>query len=548
METIRKENNLSRLSLSIMLVSLLISCSLLIFKDPYYGHDIGFHLSRIQSIADCFSNHTFPALIYPNYFDGYGYANGIFYPDLFLYIPGLMVFLGLDCKLAYHIFVFIINIATLLSMYFCINRICSNKSVSAIISSIYLLSSYRLTDLYIRSALGETLCFVFMPFVVLGLYEILYKDYKKGYYLTIGLTGIMFSHVITIVFCVILVFLAYLIRLISLRKEIKQRTIYLSLYCLIAVGITSCFTLPLIEMMLSDTFMYKVNPATGGFDRTIPFLLSIIEIPTYQDEFFPQGIGLVFIFLLGFFFYIKNKKTYKNIFVSDFLILGFIFLIISTNLFPWRLLSGFAQTIQFPWRFLVCSTACLLFAFAPVLEELFVSPKKEKVLSLVLSGFICFTVLCVTANIFIIHDFKLYEDDIHYSLGGIEYLPADTDPEMIKNRGEICSSNNNISISFTRQGTTFEIEFDNNTYDDTYIEIPLIYYKGYKAKENKKELEVLKGENGIVRVIPNNSSGSIKLYYGFTSIRIAGIVLSVLSVILFFYFQKKNNKLAIPDN
>lgn len=520
----------------LMLIALIISSLLLFTADPFYGHDIGFHLSRIQSIADCFAQGTFPALIYPHYFNDYGYANGIFYPDLFLYIPALFVYLGLDCKIAYNVFLFLINLATLSSMYYCIKKIANDPMAASLTSCIYLLSSYRITDLYVRSALGETICFVFIPFILLGLYEILYADTKKGWYLIIGLFGVLSSHIITLAFCVILIILFYILsffRLFKNKKELKERTVSIFVYCFLSVCLCAFFILPFLEMMFSDTFMYKINPATGGYDRTIPFLLSIIEIPTYRNIYFPLGIGMIFVVLS--ILLIKDPKDYKRA-VYDYIAFGILFWVMSTDLFPWQLFKGFAQTIQFPWRFMAIATSFLLFGFSFVIKRYINKDNVKKPILLLLIITSCISLLSIAYDMFIIEDFELYTDAVHYSTGGNEYLPADVDLNKIVERGLTLSSNDpGIHLYFEKTGTNMIITYENASAEKTYIEAPLIYYKGYTAKEDGKTISVSKGDNGVVRLYPSDKEGIINLRYGSTLIRKLGYLISflTLSVLLF---------------
>lgn len=536
----------SKTAVLLMIIALAISCLLLFGANPYYGHDIGFHLSRIQSIADCFSDKTFPALIYPRYFNEYGYANGIFYPDLFLYIPAFLVYLGIDCKFSYNTFLFVVNISTLLSMYFCTRKIVRKDLSASLISCLYLLSSYRITDLYVRSALGETLCFVFFPFILLGLYEILYAEKEKGYYLIIGLFGVLSSHIISLLFCVILIILFYIVsffRLIKNKVELIERTRSLFINCLLSVAVCAFFILPFLEMMFSDSFMYKVNPATGGWDRTIPFLYSIIEIPSYRTIFFPLGIGIIFIVL--FIMYAKTlSKNKTERFVIDYLAFGILFWLMSTNLFPWALCKGFAQTIQFPWRFLAVSTASLLFGFAPTIDYYLSNENSAKKTVLLLLITNCLSLMLFAVDMFIFEDYEQYTDEIHYSTGGNEYLPADVDLQKIAERGLVISSNDpNIKTSFEKRGTNMVISYENASKTDAYIEVPLIYYKGYKATENHNYLTVLKGDNGILRINLTNSSGVISVYYGATLLRKIGYGISLLSLVYLFLSKHKSQTL-----
>lgn len=535
------QDNDTKFPLLFMAMALAVSSVLLFTPDPYYGHDVGFQLSRIQSIADCLHNGTFPALVYPNYFGGYGYANGIFYPDLFLYVPGFITFLGLPCKTSYQFFLFLINLATLASMFFCIDKIIKNRYSSSLIACLYLLSSYRITDLYTRSALGETLCFIFVPFIMLGIYEIFFNDQTKGYYVLFGLFGVLSSHIITLLSCVIFIFAAYFFYLpvlIKNKADWSTKTWALFLWCALSIGVCAFFLFPFLEAYVSDAYLFKTAPATGGWDRAMPFLSSFLEIPSYRNTFVPLGIGIVFVIFFIMFLILAIRNEYRNTIVLFFLSLGALFHLISTDLFPWALFKGFAQLIQFPWRFLIIATCALLFGFAPILTEFTKKPKDKICYTLLMILSAGFTVVCSGADLYIFHDFHLYSEDVHYSVGGAEYLPSDVDLSTLDG-GFI--SNHEITLDFTKKGTSLSFSYKNNPYDDTFLEVPLIYYKGYKAKDSNGPLPVYKGNNGLVRIELGSAENAVSVYYGFTNIRIIGYIVSLLSFASMTVILKKKS-------
>ena len=60
--------------------------------------DIRFHLWRIEAIKYGLQNGIFPVRMYGLLLDNAGYASGIYYPDLFLYIPAVFRILGLNIE------------------------------------------------------------------------------------------------------------------------------------------------------------------------------------------------------------------------------------------------------------------------------------------------------------------------------------------------------------------------------------------------------------------------------------------------------------------
>ena len=120
---------------------------------------------------------------------------------------------------------FSVNLATVYIVNFVLKRLTSNEKIINIGTILYTFTSYRMVDMYARGCLGESFSFIFLPLVVLGLYEIFYGNKKNFYYLVIGMTGIIYSHVIStlIVGILILFFIIFNI------KKLFQNKLYLYL-------------------------------------------------------------------------------------------------------------------------------------------------------------------------------------------------------------------------------------------------------------------------------------------------------------------------------
>lgn len=527
-----------KLSLLFKLFSLLMCTGILIIPGHMQGHDNIFHIARISALSEGLKNGQFPVLIYPSYFEGYGYANGVFYPDALLYIPAVLKNLGVPIFIAYEILLLIIVLASYISMYFCCYRMTKSDFIASVISLLYSTSSYFLVDLYTRSALGEAQAFIYFPLVVYGFYSIAYKDVKDGKYFTLGIVGMVLSHMLSIVICVILVLLMFIACYKSFLDD-KKRFKSLIIYGLFSIGISLFFILPVFEMLLSDTFTFSTVGRGKTTRRAVNPLYTILEC-SYEGltvKYIPQGIGIVFVYLM-----ILTKDYFKSNKNDDFstktLFVGWFFLFMSTSVFPWKIMYRVLDIIQFPWRFYICTTVCLLFAYVfPLTKKYNGDQNRKKVFAVVISCFSIFTVSITTYNLF--SKYYTRTNDFYYDVMSAEYLPVDVSEEVIEKRGEIITSNNELEISFKRKGTELSIDYASNNNDDTFLELPLIYYKGYKAIEDDKTLAIEKGNNGLIRIYPAKESGKIDVFYGFTNIRKIGMELSIIVVVIFVWHCKK---------
>ncbi len=82
-------------------------------------------------------------------------------------------------------------------MYFSAGRLFGSRITGCLCSILYTLGIYRLGNCYTRSAYGEFLAMMFLPLVIYGFYEVFFGDGQKWAFLTIGLTGVLQSHIIT---------------------------------------------------------------------------------------------------------------------------------------------------------------------------------------------------------------------------------------------------------------------------------------------------------------------------------------------------------------
>ncbi|WP_029233428.1 hypothetical protein [Butyrivibrio sp. VCB2006] len=284
------ESNDNRLKGDAVLVVLLTFFASLPLFDPYlmWGHDLGFHLGRIEALAESFRNGQIPSRVSSYWLDGKGYAASIFYGDLFLVIPALLRLLGSSVQFAYKIYIFLINLATACVSLFCFRRVfgmwnfgknstdgitegkvSGRSQLAAIVATvIFVLSPYRLVCLYTRAAVGEYTAIVFYPLVFWGLMR-LYEGAnaessdekaKVGFLpgvagligrtlpLILGVTGITNCHVLS---GVILALFIIGFALINFRKTFTKRV--LGEYGFTAVTvllINLWYIVPFVQVML----------------------------------------------------------------------------------------------------------------------------------------------------------------------------------------------------------------------------------------------------------------------------------------------------------
>lgn len=506
--------------LCLLFVSL-ISCIPLFYNGMGKGHDLTFHLSRIMGIKDNFELGIIGGYIYPKYFNGLGYGNPLFYPDIFLYIPAILHYIGVNVIVSYKIFIFLITLASSITMFISANGIFKNRKYALISSLIYTCSSYRIADAFARAALGESLAFVFAPLVIYGIYNIIYGDYKKIQPLIIGMSGLILSHVIT---TYIIGIILITICLVNINKFIKEpkRILYLFLAALITFLLTCYFLLPMLEQMLDrDFFIYNIDKTSNLQTMAVPIWAIFIETywPGLVKEWIPSGIGLGIIFIIINF--LKNFKKQTS-FAKVIFILAIICLLVSTNLFPWNAFQKIFKFIQFPWRFYFVTTLLVSLGASSIVKI-----DKFNKYQLLLCAFL------ITLPI-IINIFYKYEDTVtsynYYSAAFGEYLPTNANLKFMYRYNNI-SSSHPINLDYERNGLQLNINFDDNSAKN-YLEFPLLYYKGYTAFVNGKKIETYQTKHGLVGItLDDVESGTIEVGYTGTMIQKISRIISAMTLL-----------------
>lgn len=519
--------------LFLLFLTVISSITLFLIPNMSRGHDLAFHLSRISALKDNLKLGIIGGYIYPNYLGCYGYANPLFYPDLFLYIPAFFSYLGLSVITSYKIFLFLISFTSILTMYITVKGISKNKKCALISSIMYGFSAYRLIDMFTRAALGETLAFIFAPLVIYGIYEIIYDDYKKYYLLVIGMSGLILSHLISTLIIGILLVIFCLFNIKKLLKE-KKRLLYIVISALITLGITAYFIFPMLEQMLNDKFLFNSLDETSKLmERSLPIWSIFFEFPNHilSKLWIPTGIGFGFLVLIRY--YLKNLKDCSK-FIHFCFIGGIIFIICATNIFPWNLFQKILSPIQFPWRLYFIVVLLLSIGGGLLLSKIKIDYNK-----VIIKFFIISLIPVVSISILNFTEQNIKEVGT-YEISFAEYLPAFANKEYILNRGEVITSTYPLQHSFVRNGLELEILFNNNTKDNS-LELPLLYYKGYRATINEKELKVYESDNGLVKVDINNVNGGvIKVNYSGTSIQLISKIISLLVFVGFIILIRKS--------
>ena len=344
------------------------------------GHDIYFHLMRIEGLAQGLGAGEFPVRIQPAWYDGYGYAVSVFYSDLFLYPAALLRLLGISLQDAYKVYVVLCNVATTLISGYSFGKIFRKREIGVFGSCLYTLSPYRLVNLYTRGALGEYTGMIFWPLLIYSCVLLLNEDRKKvqiqkgAVLMGISMAGMLQSHMLTAeIACMVLLLLV----IVYCRRIFHKEVMLAGCGAVAAaLGLSAWFLIPFLDYMLFERF--NINSIRNNdimIQRQGAFLSQVFAIfdnavgqsldsgaGTAGD--FTQGVGLslmlsvIILMLLCIRGYLKREERRNRQITITAAGLGVLMVAMSTLYFPWDRLCRISRICryiivkrQFPWRF-----------------------------------------------------------------------------------------------------------------------------------------------------------------------------------------------------
>lgn len=532
----------------------------------FRGADFSFHASRIEGIFYSLKGGQLPVRIHETVFSGYGHAASIFYPELFLYIPAVLMLFGISLVTSIQIFLFLINFMSVYNIYIAVKRMFQSEDAGLFAAVLYASAPYRLMNMYFRFALGETLAMCFLPLVIYGLYEVCEGNAKKWIWLAIGFSGVLQSHIITTLFTGIICLLFLCMYGRNLKKERIKAIVFSGA---LTVLLNLWFLVPLLQYMsygkINTQRLQKEDLSLFTVHLSQIFQIGMIQgsgtggvsVGRSLSTALPLRLGapIWLSILIGLPYRLKKKEAHSFIFPIYAVILGGIFLWASTYLFPWDwivtvpILGKIFQYIQFPYRLLSYATVLLCFFCA----EVFIKTVQEKrKLYFIVIGMSAFFLAGSFFESFMLQDWIIYRGEASngYAVSQGEYLLCGTNVNEIFMRGAktTASSDRIIITKYEKQGTNIYLTYVNKTShnerkDDSWIEVPLHYYPNYAAKLENRPLEIVPGENNVLRIkLPLHQSGKIDVCFHIPVLWHIAEGISALAVFLCIGILWKNKR------
>lgn len=489
-------------------------------ENMILGHDSTFHMARIMNLADGLASGHFPVRMGGFTHNGFGAPTSVFYPDLLLYPFAMMINGGASITYVMNLIFVMVNIVSAAAMYACARRIFDSRETGVCAAVLYVLSTYRVVNLYSRCAMGEMWAMAVLPLFILGMWEVLFGDKNRWPVLAAGAALVYLSHLLTTVLCALG---AAAVCVLCVRRLFREGRIWSLVKAALFALLMGVYTLVPFFMysaqgigaqsILGANTLHMLSPAQLFLWSEGDMLIDPRDTQLSGQAF---EIGIPMLLGAAALLYIRAvrpARDQKEKYALFFAFAGLASAFVTTRLFPWShldvLTAGYINYLQFPWRFLLVVSVMLSLACGYAYMRL-AGDKKELVTFAVLG--LSLVMVLPTLS----HEARR-DNYVEFGEGAspyIEYheymLPGSS---IFATFDRDVHTEGDVQVTqYRKQGTTVTAHVDAQS--DALISVPLFGYDGYKAEMNGQELTWSLGENQrLVAHVPAGASGEMKVWF-----------------------------------
>lgn len=504
------------------------------------GDDYLFHLSRTYSLYNSITSHHWITGLDYQAFSERGTAFNIFYPYITSTLP--IVIFNIIFKswvFAFESFYVISTFITLSLTYMSSKYLTKNQLQAYLFALLYSFSFYRVMDGYWRFDIGEYMALSFIPFVLITLEIMLQKkDYSKWYWLAVGMTAITYSHLLTALLLSAVMIARIFIGWSGVNKGFIIGTLK-------AVALTLLFSMYQVITIGEQILHIKLKTVdrvdlTAHLPNFTDYLTNSIN---NQPSYYTAGLLVIIMGIIA----IGNISKLRDggVQAKSALLMGSGILMVTTTLFPWSFLNDTPlDIIQFPFRLTAYTTVYLIFAGTFALsnaleEKTFSKYNFPAVLLLIVAMLSIFTIVTnqITARAYSSGISATKLDITRFKNSPLnDYSPINStklSQTIVKKKFAINHGQYTNKIRLIAQKDCLVFNYKTNG-SRTIVDVPVVDYKGVVVKDGKNSLSVSRTKRGTLEVVlDGNRNHSVTISYQASKLRIASLVVSILSVILF---------------
>ncbi|WAM37944.1 hypothetical protein [Leuconostoc pseudomesenteroides] len=336
-----------------LLIVVILIFNTIFFEPIRLPWDAYYHLSRIENLSK-----SWFAFLYPQNFTSlgqYGLATNIFYPGLTLQLIQNLILHVDSAILAFKISMVLTTWLSGLSVYVVIRKYSIFSRMIAFCISVLWLTTIGVTALS-PGNLAESTAYIGIPWLVCGLYLVTRQSdsniWNSVTYIIFGLSISAYSHVMT--FLILSILTAVFFICLVIIDGNKLRIIKIAILGGIGTSIsTLAVVIPIMIIQISNR-VTKPVVNHDVFANNVKDIGMLLLDPSSNPDIWLPLLFIVTVIIFGY------KKPTVGI------ILGLIFMLLGTNIFPWTyyLKDTPISTIQFATRLVKPGIAvALMFSF-----------------------------------------------------------------------------------------------------------------------------------------------------------------------------------------
>lgn len=547
---------------SIILGVALLATSPMMQTYLYNGDDLCYHLARLEGLKDGILDGQIPVNILPDGLRGNGYLNAM-YPYLFLYIGAFLRICRVSLALSYKVIVFCANLGSAVCAYVAMKSMTKSRRSVILAVVLYTLMPYRFTNIFSRGDLGETLALVFWPLVIAGLYHVVMGDRKKWYFLVIGFTGALQSHILSAAFVAAFCVVTALLYCGRILRERRYQEIGKAAG--LSLLLNAWYLAPFLYYYFGENIAKDVLRWSGYFEQSINPSNLTQSLSLYNKQYFSLGLALFGCIGIGVIYLLyerRGRMTQQEGFLLYLLVFGSVLTFMITGYFPNRVLmengvfENIATMLQFPWRFLGPASACFVFVGAiGISRSEIIKPYRNYVFTLLVGLNLLVIVSVPTDNNHMPYDnaqavaSKGHESKLITNIG-IFYphewrLDGASDDKLTTS--VVVSDMNHVMVrDYQKKGTKAAVVYTADS-SECYIELPILSYRGYRASdENGDAVEIGRGVGARMRFMVQGDGMEHRIYVRYGPVAgfvIANLVSAVtIAGCIWYMFRKRKDK------
>lgn len=330
-------------------------------KTVFGAGDLMFQANRIKELYQDVIHGVFVPRISTYTFNQVGSGINFFYPWILLYPFVIFQLITHNPISAFYLGIFLETLVTLLLSYYAMRKYSASKKRAIIFAITYTFANYRLYLVFNQNVLAESFAYTFLPLVLLGFYEVFYQNIKSWPILAIGMTMLLYSHMLTTA----LTALFMLVTLVVTWRWISNKRLRL-LAGVKAAGLSFLLSAFYLVPFFEQTVTNHLKASWVG----LLFIKTPMETITSSINNEPTqvvGLLLMIVLIFGFFFWRRANTIDRYTYLS-----GIILVALTTTLFPWaKLLNTPVANLQFPYRLTGLATLMLAIYLSAVVTYIF---------------------------------------------------------------------------------------------------------------------------------------------------------------------------------